>query len=201
MNDRVDVIVYTRANCHLCDEAKAAIRAAESLYRLNVDLRSIDVDADAALRAKYGNDVPMIFVRGAEAFRHRVDPRAFADLVRSGDRPASSLAAEKCEPCHGGVPKLEGAEIDDLARELGGEGWRVARGHHLEKEFRFADFAQGLAFTNAVGAIAEEQGHHPDIHLGWGKVQIEIWTHAVDGLTRADFVLAAKIDRVATTPS
>ncbi|MDQ6801383.1 MAG: 4a-hydroxytetrahydrobiopterin dehydratase, partial [Acidobacteriota bacterium] len=64
------------------------------------------------------------------------------------------------------------------------------------KEFRFPDFANALAFTNKIGAIAEEQGHHPDIHLAWGKVRVTIWTHAVDGMTRSDFVLAAKIDRV-----
>ena len=195
MSDRIEVVIYTRTNCHLCDEAKAAIRAAESMYRLNVELRTVNVDEDPALRAKYTNDVPVIFVRGAEAFRHRVDPKAFADAVRSGGPVASPLASEKCEPCHGGVPKLDSQSVDELLRELGDEGWRVVGGHHLEKEFRFDDFAQGLAFTNAVGAVAEEQGHHPDIHLGWGKVRIEIWTHAVDGLTRADFVLAAKIDR------
>jgi 4a-hydroxytetrahydrobiopterin dehydratase len=68
--------------------------------------------------------------------------------------------------------------------------------HHLEKEYTFPDFAQALAFTNAVGAIAEEEGHHPDIYLAWGKARVTIWTHKVDGLTRSDFVLAAKIDRV-----
>jgi 4a-hydroxytetrahydrobiopterin dehydratase len=68
--------------------------------------------------------------------------------------------------------------------------------HHLEKEFRFPDFEQALSFTNAVGAIAEREGHHPDIHLAWGKVGIEIWTHKIDGLTRSDFILAAKIDRI-----
>lgn len=197
MNDRVEVTLYTRANCHLCDEAKAAIRAAESLYRLNVQLHTVDVDADPALRARFTNDVPVIFVRGSEAFRHRVDPRAFADLVRGGAGPAqSALASGKCEPCHGGVPKLDEAAASELLGELGGTGWRVTAGRHLEREFLFPDFAKALAFTNAIGAIAEEEGHHPDIHLGWGKVRVEIWTHAVDGLTRNDFVLAAKIDRV-----
>jgi 4a-hydroxytetrahydrobiopterin dehydratase len=106
----------------------------------------------------------------------------------------SSLANEKCVPCRGGVPALKGEELAALARELGG-AWRIAGEHHLEKEFRFPDFARALAFTNAIGAIAEEEGHHPDIHLAWGKVRVTIWTHTVDGLTRADFVLAAKIDR------
>ncbi|HEX9161746.1 MAG TPA: 4a-hydroxytetrahydrobiopterin dehydratase [Thermoanaerobaculia bacterium] len=107
----------------------------------------------------------------------------------------SSLADEQCVPCRGGVPALKGRELHGVARELGG-GWRVIDEHHLEKEFRFPDFEQALSFTNAVGAIAERQGHHPDIHLAWGKVAIDIWTHKVDGLTRSDFVLAAKIDRI-----
>jgi len=68
--------------------------------------------------------------------------------------------------------------------------------HHLWKEFPFPDFKEALAFTNRVGAIAEQEGHHPDIHLAWGKVRVEIWTHKIDGLTRSDFVLAAKIDAV-----
>jgi 4a-hydroxytetrahydrobiopterin dehydratase len=105
----------------------------------------------------------------------------------------SSLASEKCIPCRGGVPALKGEELAALARELGAE-WRVVEEHHLEKEFRFPDFAQALAFTNKVGAIAEGEGHHPDIYLAWGKVRVTIWTHKVDGLTRSDFVLAAKIE-------
>ena len=75
-------------------------------------------------------------------------------------------------------------------------GWQVVEEHHLEKEFRFRNFAEALAFTNKIGAIAEEQGHHPDIDLAWGKVCVTIWTHKIDGLTRSDFVLAAKIDRL-----
>ncbi len=107
----------------------------------------------------------------------------------------SSLANEKCIPCRGGVPALKGEELAALAGELGAE-WRVIDEHHLEREFRFPDFAQALAFTNKVGAIAEEEGHHPDIYLAWGKVRVTIWTHKVDGLTRSDFVLAAKIERL-----
>ena len=107
----------------------------------------------------------------------------------------SSLANEKCIPCRGGVPALKGEKLAALARELGAD-WRVVDEHHLEREFRFPDFAQALAFTNKVGAIAEEEGHHPDIYLAWGKVRVTIWTHKVDGLTRSDFVLAAKIERL-----
>jgi len=111
-----------------------------------------------------------------------------------GARMSSSLANEKCVPCRGGVPAIKGDELHGLAKDLGGN-WRVVDEHRHEKEFTFADFAQALAFTNKVGAIAEEEGHHPDIYLAWGKVRITIWTHKIDGLTRSDFVLAAKIDR------
>ena len=108
-----------------------------------------------------------------------------------------ALANEKCVPCKGGVPPLKGEELVRLTRELG-SGWRVVDEHHLEKELRFRNFAEALAFTNKVGAIAEQEGHHPDIYLAWGKVRVTIWTHAIDGLTRSDFVLAAKIERVAS---
>jgi 4a-hydroxytetrahydrobiopterin dehydratase len=104
------------------------------------------------------------------------------------------LAEKDCIPCRGDTPALPTVEIDRLLTEL--RGWQVIRGHHLTKEYTFDDFAQALAFTNQVGAIAEEQGHHPDIHLAWGRVRLEIWTHAIDGLTESDFILAAKVDRV-----
>jgi 4a-hydroxytetrahydrobiopterin dehydratase len=194
MSDRVEITLYTRADCPLCDTAKASIRAAESLYRLNIELREIDIDGDADLHARFTNDVPVIYLDGSDVFRHRVDPRELAEAVRGGVRPESSLANEKCVPCHGGVPALHGAELKNLARELG-SGWTITGEHHIEKEFQFPDFVQALAFTNRIGAIAEDEGHHPDIHLRWGGVRVEIWTHAVNGLTRSDFVLAAKIDR------
>ncbi len=107
----------------------------------------------------------------------------------------SDLATKTCVPCRGGVPPLEGDELTGLRERLGG-GWRVVEEHHLEKEFRFDDFRSALGFTNRVGELAEEQGHHPDIHLSWGRVRIEIWTHKIDGLTESDFVLAAKVDEL-----
>jgi len=108
---------------------------------------------------------------------------------------AEDLAAKSCVPCRGGVPPLAGPELERLLGALGPNGWRVVAGHHLEKSYEFPDFAQALAFTNRVGAVAETEGHHPDLHLSWGKVVVEIWTHKIDGLTESDFVLAAKCDR------
>ena len=108
----------------------------------------------------------------------------------------SELADKACTPCRGGVPPLEGEELDRLEAKLGG-GWKVVDGHHLEKEYRFANFRQALDFTNRVGELAEEVNHHPNIFLTWGRVKIELWTHKIDGLNEADFVWAAKADRLA----
>ena len=109
----------------------------------------------------------------------------------------SGLADKTCTPCRGGVPPLAGEELERLVTELGG-GWRVIDGHHLEKEYRFPDFVQALEFTNRIGALAEEVNHHPNIFLTWGRVRVELWTHKIDGLNEADFVWAAKADRVAS---
>ena len=106
----------------------------------------------------------------------------------------NQLALKDCVPCKGGVPPLEGEELTRLQKELDGD-WDVVEGHHLAKHYRFPDFREALAFTNRVGELAEEQGHHPDIYLAWGKVKIEIWTRKINGLTESDFVFAAKADK------
>ena len=108
----------------------------------------------------------------------------------------SELAGKSCVPCKGGHPPLEGPALEALLGRLGPNDWRVVAGHHLEKDYPFPDFVSALAFVNRVGAVAEKEGHHPDLALGWGKVRITIWTHKIDGLTESDFVLAAKIDRL-----
>jgi fumarate hydratase class II len=105
------------------------------------------------------------------------------------------LAERECKPCRGGVPPLRGDDLQRLLRQLG-SGWQLVNDHHLEKPFAFPDFRQALAFTNRVGELAEEIKHHPDIELSWGKVVVRIWTHKIDGLVEADFILAAKVDRV-----
>jgi 4a-hydroxytetrahydrobiopterin dehydratase len=104
------------------------------------------------------------------------------------------LAERECVPCKGGVPPLKGAEIQNLLAEL--SGWEVVNEHHLRKEYKFDNFREALDFVNRVGELAESQGHHPDICFGWGKAEITIWTHKIDGLTESDFVLAAKIDKL-----
>lgn len=104
------------------------------------------------------------------------------------------LADKQCVPCRGGVPPLADAAIEKLHAQV--SDWSVVDGHHLARTYTFDDFASALAFVNRVGTVSEEQGHHPDIHLAWGKVRVEIWTHAIDGLTESDFVLAAKVDRL-----
>ena len=108
----------------------------------------------------------------------------------------SALAQKRCIPCKGGVAPLRGESLVELERQLGGpaSGWRVVDEHHLEKDYRFPDFAVALGYVNRVGAMAEEQHHHPDLQLAWGKVRVAIWTHKIDGLTESDFVFAAKCD-------
>jgi 4a-hydroxytetrahydrobiopterin dehydratase len=112
----------------------------------------------------------------------------------------TDLAERHCVPCRGGVPPLAGAELERLTEALGG-GWKVVEGRRLEKAYRFPDFAKALAFVNQVGAIAESEGHHPDLLLAWGRVTMTVWTHKIHGLTESDFVLAAKADVAYEEPS
>ena len=104
------------------------------------------------------------------------------------------LASRECVPCRGGVPPLTPEERATLLERL--DGWEVVDEHHLGKNYSFADFREALAFVNRVGEVAESNGHHPDLELGWGRVRIEIFTHKIDGLTESDFILAAKCDQV-----
>lgn len=92
---------------------------------------------------------------------------------------------------------MDRTEADARLRELGGD-WAIGDAGHLqlEKTYRFPDFARALAFVNRVGALAEEQGHHPDVYLTWGRVRLTIWTHTIKGLTENDFILAAACDRI-----
>ena len=107
----------------------------------------------------------------------------------------NELAIKECIPCKGGIPALKEEVLTALCKKLGGD-WTLVDEHHLEKEFKFRDFREALAFTNRVGELAENQKHHPDIFLSWGKVKIKIWTHKINGLTESDFILAAKVDEL-----
>ena len=107
---------------------------------------------------------------------------------------SEKLADKKCVPCRGGVPALRGVALEKLHKSV--PQWSIVKEHHLKREYKFPDFAKALEFVNRVGALAEEQGHHPDILLAWGKAEITLWTHKIDGLTESDFIMAAKIDRL-----
>ena len=107
----------------------------------------------------------------------------------------NELANRVCVPCKGGIPPLKGKELKALQNQLG-NGWNVINEHHLKKKWKFDDFESALNFTNKIGSLAEDQGHHPDIYLAWGKVEIKMWTHKISGLTESDFILAAKIDLI-----
>ena len=102
------------------------------------------------------------------------------------------LFGKKCTPCEGDVAPLMAGEIEELHKQT--PGWEIVEWHHLTKIFAFRDFAEALAFVNKVGALAESEGHHPDIKFGWGYATITLFTHAVDGLSENDFILAAKIN-------
>ncbi len=105
-----------------------------------------------------------------------------------------SLADNKCVPCRGGVPPLESAKVQELLGQLE-NGWEVNKDGHLERQYTFKNFAEALAYVNKVGAVAEDEGHHPDLYLAWGKCKVELWTHKINGLTEIDFYMAAKADR------
>lgn len=107
------------------------------------------------------------------------------------------LAEKTCVPCRGGVPPLTRQQFEPLLSEL--EGWEVKNDKRLEKSFKVEDFAQAMKLANAVAEIAEQEGHHPDLLVRWGELKIELWTHKIDGLTESDFILAAKIDRAASS--
>jgi len=110
---------------------------------------------------------------------------------------SSGLAAKHCVPCKGGHPPLKGQELQKVSAQL--PDWTVVNEHHITRKFTFPDFKTALAFVNRAGAVAEAEGHHPDLMLGWGKVEVTTYTHKIDGLTESDFILAAKIDQTFST--
>jgi len=107
----------------------------------------------------------------------------------------SSLADEPVEHADEGTEPLTDDEYADYLAELG-DAWEVVDDHHLEASYEFDDFATALAFTNDVGELAEAEWHHPDLHLSWGEVGVEMWSHDIGGLHESDFVMAARMDRL-----
>jgi 4a-hydroxytetrahydrobiopterin dehydratase len=106
----------------------------------------------------------------------------------------NTLADKHCVPCRGGVPPLQGDALRPYAEQL--PDWKIVEEHHIVKSFQFRDFKTALDFVNRIGAVAEQEGHHPDLCLAWGKVDAQIYTHKIKGLTESDFVMAAKIDQL-----
>lgn len=104
------------------------------------------------------------------------------------------LAEHACIPCRGGVPPLATDRIDELLKQLDGS-WTLNTEGHLERIYKFGNFADALSFANQVGRIAEKENHHPDLHVAWGRCTVEIWTHKISGLTDSDFYFAAKVER------
>lgn len=107
-----------------------------------------------------------------------------------------ALADRECEACTSGDEPLTAAEYATYLEELDDDVWEVVDEHHLDGTYSFEDFRDALEFTNEIGELAEEEWHHPDIHLQWGEVRVEMWTHKIDGLHQADFVMAARMDRI-----
>ena len=104
------------------------------------------------------------------------------------------LAQKSCVPCKGDVPPLRGEALQKYSSQL--PEWEVVDEHHLRREYDLKNFAEALALVNRIGEVAEAEGHHPNLSFTWGKVEVEIFTHAIDGLTESDFVLAAKVEQL-----
>lgn len=106
----------------------------------------------------------------------------------------TELTNKKCLPCEGNSPHLMAGEIEEFKKQV--PEWEIVDWHELKRRFKFKNFVEALLFVNKVGALAESEGHHPDIKFGWGYAEITTFTHAVDGLSENDFILAAKIDQL-----
>ncbi|MBD1164860.1 4a-hydroxytetrahydrobiopterin dehydratase [Pelagibacterales bacterium SAG-MED13] len=110
----------------------------------------------------------------------------------------NDLLNKKCLPCEGGVQPFDISEIHKYQKKV--DGWDVVKNKSkiftLEKNFKFKNFLDSQNFINKVGEISEEEGHHPDISFGWGYAKVTISTHAIEGLSENDFILAAKIDQI-----
>lgn len=111
----------------------------------------------------------------------------------SGKKP---LAERHCKPCKGDVPPMKGEDLAQYRKQLG-EDWNIIGEHHMEKEFKLKDWRQAVDMTNKIAELADQEDHHPDILLSYGKVKVTLWTHKINGLSENDFILAAKIEQLA----
>ena len=111
---------------------------------------------------------------------------------------SDDLLNKKCLPCEGGVIPFDISEIHKYQKKV--DGWEIVKNdkniYYLEKKFTFKNFLESQNFVNKIGIISENEGHHPDISFGWGYAKINITTHAIEGLSENDFILAAKIDQI-----
>ena len=104
-----------------------------------------------------------------------------------------NLSKKNCIPCKSGSIPLKGKHLSALMKDID-KDWRLIEEHHLEREFNFPNFQEAWNYLNKVAEMSEQQDHHPDLELSWGRVKVKIWTHKIDGLTESDFVFAAKCD-------
>jgi len=109
-----------------------------------------------------------------------------------------NLVQKKCKPCEGGIPPLGSREIKLFMKQLNTQ-WKMNSTNRLQREWKFVNFIHTMDFVNKIAKLAEEEGHHPVMHIGYATCTIELWTHAIDGLSENDFILAAKIDSISTT--
>jgi 4a-hydroxytetrahydrobiopterin dehydratase len=108
------------------------------------------------------------------------------------------LKSIKCKPCEGGIATLSIFEIEEFKKQIH-PSWMVADNKSIKREFSFVNYKQTINFVNRIAALADEEGHHPVLHVYYSKIEIEIWTHAINGLSENDFILAAKIDNLSLT--
>ncbi len=105
------------------------------------------------------------------------------------------LSEKKCKPCEGGIPPLDSAEIEEFRGHLKSD-WEVSENKKLSKEYVFVNYLHTMDFVDKVAQLAESEGHHPVMHVYYGRVVIELWTHAINGLSENDFIMAYKIDKI-----
>lgn len=122
-----------------------------------------------------------------------------SNITRNNDFKCE-LKDRKCVACHGGIPSLQGEVLDNFLKKLDW-AWKLNDLGHLERSFIFEDFLQAMSLANSIAELAEQEGHHPDLQISWGKCVVEIWTHKINGLSESDFILAAKIDALPLSES